>query len=335
MNPYPLVFEPILKEKIWGGRNLADLGKPLPEGIMIGESWELADLPQEIAGGRSVIANGPLAGRTLREAIAAAGEPILGAATPAGDGGFPLLIKFLDARENLSVQVHPDEAYVRRHPGSHLKSEAWVVITASPGAVIYKGVKPEVTAGQFARHVATGEVVDDLVAVEVEPGECHYLPSGTCHALGAGIVVAEIQTPSDTTFRVFDWGRAGRELHVAQALECISFGAPPRPAEPRGVPAEVDGVRTTPRAKTEHFAIEEIEAAATATLPVETSGMPLVWMMLRGRGRLDAPGADPLDLAPGTTVLLPAGLTGAAVTLEPSAGLLAVTVRSPLEGLIA
>src|SRR5438105_11357547 len=118
------------------------------------------------------------------------------------EGGFPLLIKYLDARENLSVQVHPDERYVARHPEAHLKSEAWVVIHAEPGAVIYKGVKPHVKPQDFAEHIRTNQVVDDLIAIEVKVGECHYLPSGTCHALGAGIVVAEIQTPSDTTFRV-------------------------------------------------------------------------------------------------------------------------------------
>jgi mannose-6-phosphate isomerase len=335
MKPYPFLFQPILKKKVWGGRNLADLGKPLPPDVPIGESWELADLPDSIEGGRSVIANGELAGRSLREAIAAAGEQIMGGAELSAEGGFPLLLKFLDARENLSVQVHPDRAYVERHPEAHLKSEAWIVLKADHGSVIYKGVKPHVTAEHFARHIETGEVVDDLIAVEVAPGDCHYLPSGTCHALGAGILVAEIQTPSDTTFRVFDWGRTDRQLHVEQALECITFGASPEPAEPPGEPVEAAGVRTTPRSKTEYFAIEQMEAVATARLPVETSGMPEVWMMLGGRGRLETPDAPAVELAAGTTVLLPAALTGSTAAFEPAASLLRFTVRSPLEGLIA
>jgi mannose-6-phosphate isomerase len=335
MNPYPIVFEPILKEKVWGGRSLADLGKALPPRATIGESWELADLPESIEGGRSVIANGPLAGKTLHEAIGAEGQQIVGAAALSAEGGFPLLIKFLDARENLSVQVHPDRAYVERHPEAFLKSEAWVVIAADPGAVIYKGVKPQVSAEEFARHISTGEVVDDLVAVPAQPGDCHYLPSGTCHALGAGIVVAEIQTPSDTTFRVYDWGRTSRQLHVSQALECITFGQPPSGAEPPGVPVEVGGLRTMPRVKTEYFAIEQFEAHAEARLEVITSGIPEVWMMLRGQARIDTPGAAPVELAPGTTVLLPAALAGAAAALGPAVSLLRVTPRSPLEGLIA
>jgi mannose-6-phosphate isomerase len=338
MDPYPLVFEPILKEKVWGGRNLADLGKPLPPAAMVGESWELADLPESIEGGRSVIANGPLAGRTLRAAIDAGRPEIMGAAELSAEGGFPLLLKFLDARENLSVQVHPDQAYVDRHPEAHLKSEAWFVLKADPGSVIYRGVNPHVTAEDFARHIATGEVVDDLIAVEATPGDCHYLPSGTCHALGAGILVAEIQTPSDTTYRVFDWGRTDRQLHVEQALECITFGAPSRPAEAPGVPVEVEGLRSTPRAKTEYFAIEQIEqidAASAARYRVETSGMPEVWMMLAGRGRIETAGAPDVDLAAGTTVLVPAALAGAEAGLEQAAVFLRISVRSPLEGLIA
>jgi mannose-6-phosphate isomerase len=338
MDPYPLVFEPILKEKVWGGRNLADLGKPLPSSTMVGESWELADLPESIEGGRSVIANGELAGRTLRAAIEAARGEIMGAAQLSAEGGFPLLLKFLDARENLSVQVHPDQAYVDRHPEAHLKSEAWFVLKADPGSVIYRGVKPQVTAEDFARHIATGEVVDDLIAVKATPGDCHYLPSGTCHALGAGILVAEIQTPSDTTYRVFDWGRTDRQLHVDQALECITFGAPACPAEAPGVPVEVDGLRTTPRARTEYFAIEQIEqidAASAARYRVETSGMPEVWMMLAGRGRIETAGAPDVDLAAGTTVLVPAALGRAHADLEQAAEFLRISVRSPLEGLIA
>jgi mannose-6-phosphate isomerase len=338
MDPYPFVFEPILKEKVWGGRNLADLGKPLPSSTMVGESWELADLPESIEGGRSVIANGELAGRTLRAAIDAGRQEIMGAAELSAEGGFPLLLKFLDARENLSVQVHPDQAYVDRHPEAHLKSEAWFVLKADPGSVIYRGVKPHVSAEDFARHIATGEVVDDLIAVEATPGACHYLPSGTCHALGAGILVAEIQTPSDTTYRVFDWGRTDRQLHVDQALECITFGAPPRPAEAPGVPVDVEGLRTTPRAKTEYFAIEQIEqidAASAVRYRVETSGMPEVWMMLAGRGRIETAGAPDVDLAAGTTVLVPAALAGSEAALEQAAVFLRISVRSPLEGLIA
>ncbi|MEE2819576.1 MAG: type I phosphomannose isomerase catalytic subunit, partial [Planctomycetota bacterium] len=132
MELYPLIFEPILKEKVWGGQSLASFGKTLPEGISIGESWELADLPDSIEGGRSVIANGPLAGQTLHEVMAIHPE-LLGNAKLM-NGCFPLLIMFLDDNDNISVQVHPTESYVSEHPTAHLKSEAWIVLDANEGS---------------------------------------------------------------------------------------------------------------------------------------------------------------------------------------------------------
>ena len=339
MKPYPLIFDPILKEKVWGGRFLAQLGKSLPGEVAIGESWELADLPASIPQGRSVISNGPLAGQSLNEAIGQHEQQIMGAARLTGEGGFPLLIKFLDAREDLSVQVHPSAEYSRQHPQAHLKSEAWVVIAAEPGAKIYRGVKPDVTAEQFAAHIDSGTVAEDLIAIPAKIGDCHYLPSGTCHALGAGIVVAEIQTPSDTTFRVYDWGRTGRELHVAQALQCIQFGEPAEPSAEPPLPIEAAGMRTVPLLKTRHFVVEQIEAHTDAILPVVTSGLPVVWMILSGRARITtfAASADStdVDLPIGTTALMPAALEDAVAQMAAQTSLLRITLPSPMEGLIA
>ena len=335
MKPYPLLLTPILKQRVWGGRSLAALGKVLPEGTLIGESWEIADLPEEVQDGRSVIGNGPMAGQTLRQAITEHPEAILGAARPTPEGGFPLLIKLLDARENLSVQVHPDEAYAARNPGAHVKSEAWVILRAEPGAVIYKGVRPEVTREQFIGHLETAALVDDLVAVPVAAGDCHYLPSGTCHALGAGIVAAEVQTPSDTTFRVYDWGRGNRELHREEALQCIRFGGPGAEPPPLGRPITTEGMRTTPLVQTEFFEIERIETEAPIRMEVVTSGMPVIWMTLAGSGRIVTKGAPAADLGPGTTALLPAGLADAVATLQPASSLLRVTLPSPLKGMLA
>ena len=256
-DPYVLTFAPILKAKVWGGRRLAQLGKALPPGVDVGESWEIADLASTSAGGgggdaaRSVISNGPLAGKTLCEAMTLWGGALLGDASPSEAGGFPLLVKFLDAREHLSVQVHPSPEYARAHPDAHLKTECWYVVDAEPGSVIYKGVKPGVTRADFERALRTGQgegVVELLDAVPAVVGACHNLPSGTVHALGAGVLVAEVQTPSDTTFRVYDWaaeyGRAGRELHVEQALACIDFS--PASAGVRGSAAGSETLVTTP-----------------------------------------------------------------------------------------
>lgn len=344
--PSPILFQPLLKPRVWGGRTLEGLGKTLPPGEAIGESWELADLPDSIPGGRSVIAApSQLGGRTLRDALldSTTRRMIMGDAALTGEGGFPLLIKYLDARQNLSVQVHPSFEYARRHPGAHIKSEAWVVIHADPGAVIYKGIKPGVTQEAFARHVASGEVVNDLVTISARPGDCHYLPTGECHALGAGIVVAEVQTPSDTTFRVYDWGRpasAGRELHLAQALECIDFDgkgpthrlpAPPRPQESN----QVDGITTTPLTQTEFFEIERVDAQRGAEFEVVTSGSPQVWMMIAGKGVLSGSFGSAVDLRPGMTILVPAAARAWRARFDAPAWMLCVRLPSVLRNTLA
>lgn len=308
--PYPLICRPILMEKVWGGRRLERFGKALPPGAFIGESWEVADLAAtSVSGGgggeaRSVIANGPLAGGTLHEAIGLWGEALIGSARPTPDGGFPLLVKYLDARENLSVQVHPSPSYAAAHPECHLKTECWYILEAEPGAVIYKGVKPGVTPESFARSIRAGTAVECLEAAPAVAGECHALPSGTCHALGAGVLVAEVQTPSDTTFRVYDWGRAGRELHIEQALACIEFG--PAPAATR-VP---DGQRCARLVSTEFFMLDIAHAAAADPLTVGYGNGPFVVMCLSGGGRLRSVEGrfEDVRLGAGETALVPAAV---------------------------
>lgn len=220
---YPLKFRPIYKQRIWGGQKLREVfGKDLPPDRMIGESWEIADLPED----KSVITNGRLKGQTLASAIK--NYPVEITGEPYFEGPFPLLIKFLDAHDFLSVQVHPDEQAVERMGRGQPKTECWYIISAEPGAVIYKGLKKGVTKRRFAEAIEKGNVADLLARVPVEPGQCHFLPAGTVHAIGPGLIIAEIQLPSDTTYRVFDWNRVdqngkSRELHIEQALESINF----------------------------------------------------------------------------------------------------------------
>jgi len=224
MKLYPLKFKPIYKKRIWGGQKLRTFfGKDLPRAEKIGESWELADLPDD----KSAISNGELAGMTLNKAVRKYPKEIT------GDENFklpfPLLIKFLDAEDILSVQVHPDTETCRRTGKGDPKTECWYIIDAIRGGFIYKGLKPGVTKEKFAAAIGRGTVEDLLQKVPVSPGECHFLPSGTAHSIGPGLLIAEIQTPSDTTYRVYDFNRVNgtgkpRQLHIEEALESIHFG---------------------------------------------------------------------------------------------------------------
>lgn len=323
MKPYPLLLQPILKEKVWGGRSLERFNKRLPEGANVGESWELADLAATSADGaggdsaRSVVAHGEMRGLTIAEAITAMGVNVMGTLRLSEQGGFPLLLKFLDARENLSVQVHPSPAYAAAHPGAHLKTESWYVVGAEPGAKIYKGLRPGLTREAFAERVRSGQVVDDLIAFEARPGDFHHLPSGTLHALGAGVLVAEVQTPSDTTFRVFDWGRTGRALHLDAALECIDFTSVPAPPVNSGEAERMELVSTP------FYTVTEINRLADVTMPIENfpsppTGGPMAWMVIEGEGAIHSDSGDfrPTTFRRGDTMLFPAAMAGASCSFS-------------------
>lgn len=321
---YPLKFRPRLVEKIWGGRKLATvLGKDLPEGKGIGESWEIYDFPPGVVEGSgewvsAQIANGPLAGRTLHWAVEEYGQSLYGDAPLAGAGQFPLLIKFLDAREDLSVQVHPDEEYARQNPEAHLKTEAWYVVQHDPGSRILKGLVPGVTREQFQAAIEEGTVERHIRAIAAREGQCHYLPSGTVHALGAGILAAEVQTPSDTTFRVYDFNRLDpstgkpRGLHVEQALKCIDFSHSAEVEQPR---SHVAGFFTTVTrlVRSPYFTIEKVRFTEGVEQVVPYD-QPVVWMMLAGRLELHVEDlSEPVEVCRGETILLPARMNGARI----------------------
>jgi mannose-6-phosphate isomerase len=298
----PVVFAPLFKQKPWGGQRLAALlDKRLPAGERIGESWELVSLP----GNESRVRAGPLAGRTLGELVQRWGADLLGDA-PLRDGRFPLLIKFLDASENLSVQVHPKPDGRDGPPG--VKHEAWYVVHADPGAKLYIGLKPGVGPADVGRVVDTGAMVDVLRAWDARPGQCYYLPSGTLHALGAGLVVAEIQTPSDVTYRADDWGRVdaagrSREMHVAQALQNIRYDFTDAMFAPRPMRcAGAAGFRTC-LMQCERFGLDLLENTIDELL--SPPGAMRVWIVLAGSVEITC---DPLvcRFRRGDVVLIPA-----------------------------
>src|SRR3954471_1336484 len=185
---YPLKFRPRFFEKMWGGRKMQTmLGKDLPPAQPIGEAWELFDFPPGVVENSpgwlsSEVANGPLAGRTLHDLLGERKADLLGDVPLSGkDGQFPVLIKFLDAKDDLSVQVHPDEKYAAAHPEAHLKTEAWYIVQHDPGSKIYKGLCEGMTREGFAQAVKDGTIEQCIQTVEIKPGDCHFMPSGTVH----------------------------------------------------------------------------------------------------------------------------------------------------------
>jgi mannose-6-phosphate isomerase len=317
---YPLKFRPRYVEKIWGGRKIETvLGKPLPPQKLIGESWELYDFPPGIVEKSdewisAQIANGPLAGQTLHGVLSEFGSELHGDVALAGPHSqFPILIKFLDAREDLSVQVHPDEAYARSHDDAHLKSEAWYIVQSEPGSRILKGLVPGTTRERFERGITDGSVDQLIQSVPAKEGHCFYLPSGTVHALGAGILAAEVQTPSDTTFRVFDFNRIDpstsqpRKLHVSEALECIDFSGSPEPPQKRshaaGFFTTVSRLVTSP-----YFTLEKVRMVEGVQEPVPYD-QPVVWIMLDGQAEVKVDDVtEPTRFGRGDTVLVPASM---------------------------
>ena len=285
MKPYPLKFRPIYKQRIWGGQKLREFfNKDIPPGEKIGESWELADLPDD----KSVISNGELTGQTLNSVIAKYPKEITGDENFSGP--FPLLIKILDAEDILSVQVHPDEQTCRRLGKGVPKTECWYIISAVEEAVIYKGLKKGVSKEQFAEAIKKGSVAELLTKVSVEAGQCHFLPAGTAHSIGAGLLIAEIQTPSDTTYRVFDWNRVddtgkARQLHIEEALESIHFDA------------RSDNLSVTTAGRLvdcKYFKIDKNAEAKGRELPFPPGKIKTL-IILTGSGTIPGAEANPVD----------------------------------------
>jgi len=297
----PLRFERRFLEKVWGGRALERRpGLALPPG-KIGETWEIVDREHE----NSVVAEGARRGTTLRELMAQCGKNVLGKA-PAGKAGrFPLLVKYIDASENLSVQVHPDDESAQRiGGGAEAKTEAWYVVDARPGSVLYAGLRPEVSARDFERVADGPGVIETLLSWEVQRGDCLLVPGGTVHAISAGVTILEVQQNSDTTYRLWDWGRAGREMHVEQALRCIRFGAPERaPVRPRWF-AERDQ-RVAQLARSKHFGLNVL--AIEKPVRRSTLSQYQIYAVLAGQGRLRLmSGEESWTLRTGDVWLIPA-----------------------------
>lgn len=230
---YPLLFKPNLHTIVWGGNRLIPYkglnAQALPTGITpdtpIGESWEVS----AVESSPCIIANGPLKGRDLISVVEEYGAELLGDAVYEQYGNkLPLLVKFIDARQDLSIQVHPDDALAARRHGKFGKTEMWYIIDAEPGACLYAGFKGSITPYEYRKRVEDGTICDVLARHEVRPGDVFYIPAGRIHAICGGIMLAEVQQSSDVTYRIFDYNRPGldgkpRELHTDLAAEAIDF----------------------------------------------------------------------------------------------------------------
>ncbi|WP_369765583.1 type I phosphomannose isomerase catalytic subunit [Flavobacterium sp. WC2429] len=222
---YPLQFDPILKDRIWGGEKLKTiLNKPI-ESKITGESWELSTVEGDV----SVIANGEFKGKSLTEVIEELPNEILGTEVHKRFGKqFPLLFKYLDAREDLSIQVHPNDELAKKRHNSFGKTEMWYIMQADPDSRIIVGFKEKSNANEYLEHLKNKTLLSILDDVEVKEGDVFFLETGTVHAIGAGLVVAEIQQTSDITYRIYDFDRVDaqgntRELHIDLALEAINY----------------------------------------------------------------------------------------------------------------
>jgi mannose-6-phosphate isomerase len=302
---YPFTFQPIFKERVWGGREIERLyRKKLPPGAVIGESWEISDRP----GDASVIANGPLAGKDLRWLMANHARELLGNAKPASDNHFPLLIKILDARDKLSLQVHPPAGKAAELKGEP-KTEMWFIANAAPDASLYVGLKRGVTRAEFEQKISDGSVADCFHRIPVKAGDTMFLPSGRVHAIGDGLVIFEIQQNSDTTYRVFDWNRVGldgnpRDLHIAQSLASIDFND----FEPKLVQGEFIGGETKirPLVNDPLFNVAAVEMAPGAKTDLKERTLQIVGVV---RGQLEIQsGPTSVTLSAGEFCLVPASL---------------------------
>jgi mannose-6-phosphate isomerase len=313
---YPLTFEPIFKSMLWGGRRLPNfLGRPAPHADPVGEAWVLSD----VDGNLSTVADGPLAGRTLRELIAEHPHHVFGDAVPA-DGRFPLLLKFIDARQELSVQVHPnDEQASRLHgPDKRGKTEAWVILDADPETSrIYAGFRDGVTGADFRAAMEAKTAPATLHSFAPQPGDCVFLRAGTVHAIGANVLLFEVQQTSDITYRLYDWDRVDaktgkpRELHVEHGLRCSDFAAGPcHPVRPA---ANDRPHRSERLVDCEYFELHR--HGHHEAFPVGADGRCRVVVGVEGRGHLDWNGQR-YPVRPGAVVMLPATVGACALTPE-------------------
>ena len=317
----PLLFKPLIKQIRWGGRKLGDvLHKPIGSANDYAESWEIADHRS----GQSVVASGTFAGQTLSELTGNDAHNLLGRHHHLQQ--FPLLIKFLDAHDWLSLQVHPNDQQAKEYDSNENgKTEAWIILDAEPDSRIVCGLQQGVTPEDLARHLKSGNVEDLLHIIPAKVGDCLFVPAQTVHALGPGILLAEVQQQSNLTFRLHDWGRVGndgmpRDLHVEEALACIDFGR--GPVSPIAPVLLSDGRHHFEELiRCDYFVIRRHKAVDDFSLKLDDRFRVL--MLLEGKASVLTDSGD-VDLSKGTTALIPAAISNAVIRPDGSITLLEI-----------
>ena len=302
---------PAFKDYLWGGTKLRDVYGKNCDYDKVAESWELSTH----SAGQSVITSGEYDGLTLNEYIEKCGKAILGTNCEKFSD-FPVLIKFIDAKEPLSVQVHPSDEYALRVEGEYGKTEMWYVVASDPGASLYFGVNQELTKEEFKAHIENNTLTDVLYKADVKPGDVFFIETGTIHAIGAGILICEIQQNSNTTYRVYDYGRRGadgklRELHVEKAID-VSALTPSDTADKQSAPEVVPGGTKTALASCEYFTTEKYEVDGTVEIEVDSASFASL-VITEGEGRV-AGAETEVEFKAADSLFVPAGAGKVTIT---------------------
>jgi mannose-6-phosphate isomerase len=303
MKLYPLKFKPIYKEAVWGGRRLQSvLNKSLAAGKLIGESWELSG----VKGNLSVASNGYLKGNTIEDLIEVYMGELVGEKVYEQFGlEFPLLVKLIDANDWLSVQVHPDDATAAERHHAYGKTEMWHVIDAAPSAELIVGFGKDSSCGELLQHVEDNTLRDLLNVEKASSGDTFFIPAGTIHAIGTGLLIAEIQQTSDITYRVYDWGRnlPNRPLHMDLAIDVISY---------RASQGSKVAPQAAPLVACPYFTTSKLTLAQPTQRSYAALDSFVVYLCLSGAAQV-ACGQQPESLAKGETLLVPAALASEVV----------------------
>ncbi|MHC4380976.1 MAG: type I phosphomannose isomerase catalytic subunit [Planctomycetota bacterium] len=304
----PHFFHRLLKEKVWGGQRLSKaLGADLPFEGPLGETWELSDYPGE----ETTVRGGAADGQSLRAMMAADAGGLLGRSRPSADGRFPLLVKFIDAGDDLSVQIHPPDG--PRSPTGVGKTEAWYILDREEGCGVICGLKPGTEKEVFEAEAGDKRVRDHLAEIAVEPGDCVFVPAGQTHAIRGGVVLCEVQQTSDVTYRMYDWDRQGldgkpRETHLQQALEVVDYSL--APATPTRASFTGDaGMSATELASCEYFRLVALGIGQESGF-LATEGFALTLAVVGGKGAISSVDGSFAErpMTYGDTVLVPGSL---------------------------